>query len=479
MMLVSSQSPKTLTPDLCIIGAGSGGLSVAAGAVQMGASVVLIEGGEMGGDCLNYGCVPSKALIAAAARAAAQRAGGLGVAPQEPVVDYAAAMGHVRGAIEAIAPHDSQERFERLGCTVLRDWARFVSPTEMTAGGHRIRARRFVIATGSAPALPPIPGLTETPYLTNETLWELRTRPEHLVVLGGGPIGVELAQAHARLGSKVTVIEAAKPLAAHDPELAEVALGALARDGVELRTDTRAERVAATADGIAVDIGNGRILGSHLLVATGRRPSLERLELDAGGVAVTDRGVAVDRGLRSTTNRRVYAIGDAAGGMQFTHVAGYQAGLVVRSALLRLPVRNRTDHIPRVTYTDPEIAEVGLTDAEARAAHGETVEIHRAALAETDRAQAEGIHEGLLKIAVTRKGRILGAGLVGVHAGELIQPWSLAISKGLSLKDIAGHVAAYPTLGEVSKKAASAYFAPRLFQSELVKRVVRLLARLG
>ncbi len=468
----------TLTPDLCVIGAGSGGLSVAAGAVQMGASVVLIEGGEMGGDCLNVGCVPSKSLIAAAKRAEATRRGGLGVAPVEPQANYAAAMEHVAATIAAIAPHDSQERFEGLGCTVIRAWAKFVSEREIEAGGQRIRPRRVVIATGSRPAVPPIPGLDTVPYLTNETLWDLRTRPEHLLILGGGAVGIEMAQAHRRLGSRVTVVDAAAPLGAHDPELAEIALAALRAEGVEFLGGAEVRRVSAGAGAITLDLASGPVTGSHLLVATGRRPNLERLDLETGNVARTQRGVEVDSGLRSTTNRRVYAIGDAAGGLQFTHVAGYHAGLVVRNALFRLPVTARTAHIPRVTYTDPEIAEVGLSEAEARGAESR-VEVHRAKIDETDRGRADGIGPGLLKIVTTKRGKILGAGLVGPHGGDLIQPWALAISKGLGVKDIAGHVAAYPTLGEVSKRAASAYFAPRLFESATVKRVVRLLARLG
>ncbi len=479
-MLKGPEEQAALTPDLCIVGAGSGGLSVAAGAVQMGASVVLVEGGRMGGDCLNVGCVPSKALIAAAARAQAMRdAAPLGIAPVEPGIDYAAAMAHVRGAIAAIAPHDSQERFERLGCTVIRDWARFVAPDEIVAGGRRVRARRVVVATGSVPAVPPIEGLDAVPYLTNETLWDLTALPGHLIVLGAGAVGVEMAQAHRRLGARVTVIEAKRALGGSDPELAAVALDRLRAEGVEIREAAAAERVSGSEGAVAVTLAGGETVeGTHLLVATGRRPSLERLDLAAGGVAHGPGGVAVDRGLRSTTNRRVYAIGDAAGG-GFTHTAGYHAGLVVRSALFRLPVTARTDLLPRVTYTDPEIAEVGLSEAAARAEHGDRIEVHTAPFSENDRARAEGRTDGLAKVILGRGGRILGAGIAGPHAGELIQIWALALSKGLRAKDIAGHVAPYPTLGEVSKRAVGAYFSARLFHSPSVRRIVRLLARLG
>lgn len=469
----------TLRPDLCVIGAGSAGLSVAAGAVQMGASVVLVEAGEMGGDCLNRGCVPSKALLAAAAAAQAHRtSASFGVAADEPAIDYAAVMEHVRRTIDAIAPHDSQERFERLGVNVLRARARFTGPTTVEARGTRIEARRFVIATGSAPAIPPIPGLAETAHLTNETLWGNRTLPEHLLVIGAGPIGLEMAQAHRRLGARVTVLEAARALARDDPETAGIALARLRAEGIEIREDARIARVRQDGGPVIVLQDGETVTGSHLLVATGRSPVLDGLGLDAAGIEHDARGITVDSGLRSVSNRRVYAIGDIAGGLQFTHVAGHQAGLVIRSALFRLPVRYDPDIMPRVTYTDPELAQAGLTEAEARARHGR-VEITRFTLAENDRARAALQTHGLVKAVIGRRGRILGASIAGPHAGELIHPWALALSKRLKIGDMAGYVAPYPTLGEASKRAAGAYFAPRLFESAMVKRVVRLLSRFG
>ncbi|HUF57412.1 MAG TPA: FAD-dependent oxidoreductase [Thermohalobaculum sp.] len=469
-----------LTPDLCIIGAGSGGLTVAAGAAQLGAEVVLVEGGRMGGDCLNYGCVPSKALIAAASKAHVHRSSGpYGVAGHEPDVDYAAAMEHVARAIAAIAPHDSQERFEGLGVTVLRDWARFVSPDEVAVGGTRIAARRFVIATGSSPAVPPVPGLDGVPFLTNETLWENRTLPGHLVVIGGGPVGMEMAQAHRRLGSEVTVVQSGRALPNDDPEVAAVAVGRLCAEGVNLREHARAARVSGTAGVIEVALEDGdAIRGTHLLVAAGRTPNLARLDLEAGGIAANARGVEVDRGLRSTTNARVHAIGDAAGGLRFTHLASHHGGLVVRNALFRLPVRASTAHVPWATYTDPEVAHVGLTEAAAREA-GHAVEVHRAPFSGNDRAIAMGETEGLAKIVVGRRGRILGASIVGPDAGELISLWAFAIHAGRKIGAVAGYVAPYPTLGEVSKRAAGAYYQSRLFENPWAKRAVRLLARLG
>ncbi|SDX23526.1 Pyruvate/2-oxoglutarate dehydrogenase complex, dihydrolipoamide dehydrogenase (E3) component [Albimonas donghaensis] len=476
-------SERILTPDLCVIGAGSGGLSVASGAVQMGASVVLIEAGEMGGDCLNTGCVPSKALLAAGKAAHHAAAGArFGVTAGPVAVDFAAAKDHVAAAIAAIAPHDSVERFEGLGVTVLKAFARFEGPDEVSADGTRIRARRFVIATGAKPAIPPIPGLAETPHLTSETIFGLREAPSRLLILGGGAIGLEMAQAHRRLGCEVTVIEADRALGREDPELAAIALDALRAEGIEIVEGARAASVGAgpaPSGGVRLAVEDGRSwTGSHLLVATGRAPDVSGLNLEAAGIAADRAGVKVDAGLR-TTNRRVYAIGDAAAGLPaFTHSAGWQAGLVIRSALFRLPVTAETRAMPMAVYTDPELARVGPTEAEARATHGDRLEVIRVPFAGSDRAVAEGATAGLLKLLVV-KGRPVGAGIVGAQAGELIGLWTLAIGAKMKLGAVAGMIAPYPTLGELSKRAAGQHFSPRLFESPMVRRVVRLLARLG
>ncbi len=462
--------------DVCIIGAGSGGLSVAAGAAQLGASVVLIEANRMGGDCLNFGCVPSKSLIASA-RAAYGMAhpGALGIAPAEPRIDYAAAKDHVAGVISTIAPIDSQERFEGLGVRVLRDWARFVDEKTVIAGEHRITARRFVIATGSTPFVPPIEGLDEVPYLTNETIFDLRERPRHLLIIGGGPIGLEMAQAHRRLGCEVTVIEADRALARDDPEAAEVVLSQLAAEGVVLVQNRQARRIRRTEEGVAVETGDATHAGSHLLVAVGRKVALDQLDLDRAKVA-HDRAVTVGEDLRSTSNRRVYAIGDAAGGMQFTHVAGYHAGVVVRSILFGLPAKAATAHMPWCTYTDPELAQVGLTEARAREIHGSRVETVRVDYADNDRAQTTGRTEGFVKVSVVG-GRPVGATIVGAEAGELIATWSMAIANRLRMKALSDTVLPYPTLSEINKRAAGAYFSPRLFESGIVRQVVRLVQK--
>lgn len=467
---------QRIETDICVIGAGSGGLSVAAGAVQMGARVVLIEADEMGGDCLNTGCVPSKALIAAAKAAEVQRRGFGGVAPVDPQVDFAAVKGHVEAVIEGIAHVDSQERFEGLGCTVLRAFARFTGPREVQAGDTIVRARRFVIATGSRALVPPIPGVDSVPYLTNETLFELRERPEHLIVIGGGPIGVEMAQAHRRLGCQVTVIEAARVLGREDPELAAVVIKALEEEGIAFVEGQPVVRLSGGPGAVEVTLGDGQqVRGSHLLLAVGRKVALDGLNLEAAGIAHTAKGITVDARLRSS-NRRVYAVGDVAGGLQFTQVAAWHAGIVIRQAVLGLPAKADPRALPRATYTDPELAHVGLTEEEARKSHGDALTVVRAEFGHNDRAIAEAKAKGLIKVMVVR-GRPVGASIVGPQAGELIGLWALAISARLKMSAIAGMVAPYPTLGEVSKRAAGAYFSPKLFENPVLKRLVRLVQR--
>lgn len=463
--------------DILVIGAGSGGLSVAAGAVQMGAKVVLLEGHKMGGDCLNFGCVPSKALLAAGKQAHAMGSGGrFGITPVAAEVSYAGAKDHVHKVIETIAPVDSQERFEGLGVRVIREYGRFLNAREVQAGDNVITARRIVIATGSRPFVPPIPGLDTVPYETNETIFDLRERPEHLIIIGGGPIGMEMAQAHVRLGSKVTVLEGAKALGKDDPELAAIVLERLRGEGVGIVEGAQAERIEGGPGAITVHTGGGQShSGTHLLIAVGRTPNLDALDLDKAGIAHDRRGLTVDASLR-TTNKRVYGVGDVAGPLQFTHVAGYHAGIVIRQIVLGLPAKARTDHIPWATYTDPELAQVGLTEAQAREIHGDKLEVARFAYHENDRAIAEGKTTGLIKVMVV-KGRPVGASIAGASAGDLIGVWALALANRMKMSAIAGMVAPYPTLGEINKRAAGAYFSPRLFDNPLLKRIVGVVQR--
>ncbi len=472
---------EDLKPDLCVIGAGSGGLSVAAAAAQLGVPVVLIEKGKMGGDCLNYGCVPSKAMIAAGKRAQAMRHPDLfGIAGVEPKIDPGKVHRHVHHVIGAIAPNDSVERFTGMGVKVIEAAGKFVDARTVEAGGHLIRARRFVVSTGSSPAAPPIPGIDKVPYFTNETIFDnARTLP-HLLIIGGGPIGMELAQAHRRLGSEVTVLEAFTPLGKDDPELTAVVLKRLEEEGINILSGIRVENLERGKTGVLanliVDDQPKQVEGSHLLVAAGRSANVDGLDLEKAGIDYDKRGIKVNARLK-TSNARVYAIGDVAGGLQFTHMANYHAGLVIRNALFRMPVRVSTSAIPWVTYTDPELAHVGLTEAQARESHSK-VQVLRWPYAENDRAQAERATEGFIKVVTGKKGRILGATIVGEHAGELIQTWVLAITKKMKISDITSIVVAYPTLAEINKRVAYTYYLPSL-TNPWIGRVIKFLRKFG
>jgi pyruvate/2-oxoglutarate dehydrogenase complex dihydrolipoamide dehydrogenase (E3) component len=475
-------SPTTrLDVDLCVIGAGSGGLSVAAGAAAFGRRVVIIEKHKMGGDCLNYGCVPSKALIAAARRAQLMRTSGpFGIQPVEPAIDPVAVNQHIQSVIAAIAPNDSVERFQGLGVQVIRAAGRFIDANTVAAGDYVIAARRFVIATGSSPIVPPIPGLDEIDYFTNESVFGNTVRPEHLIVVGGGPIGMELAQAHRRLGSRVTVIEAAKALAKDDPEMTSQLLDLIRAEGVDVREGTSVKAVSRLERGVRVEMkgpnGTEVVDGSHLLLAVGRRPNTADLNLIAAGVRFEKTGIDVDRGLR-TSNRKIFAIGDVVGGPQFTHVANYHAGIVLRRALFRLPAKIKANQIPWVTFTDPELAHVGLSEPDA-AARKLKVRVLRWPFHENDRAQAERETHGHVKVVTDSKGRILGATILGAHAGELIQMWSLAIARGLKIREMTEWISPYPTLSEANKRTAYRFYVDTP-GSPILRRIIGWLAKLG
>lgn len=464
--------------DIAVIGAGAGGLVVAAGAAMLGRRTVLIERGEMGGDCLNAGCVPSKALIAAARQAHMHHeAAAFGIRYAAPAVDFPAVMAHVRETIAAIAPNDSVARFEGLGVTVLRGEAAFTGPGELVCGDQRIRARRTVIATGSRPAIPDLPGLAACPHLTNETVFSLTDLPRHLIILGAGPAGCELAQAFRRLGSIVTLVERQAALPREDAELRQVVLRQLVRDGVTLRENATVTEAAPAPGGVALTLADGsRIEGSHLLVVTGRRANTEALNLPAAGITTHPGGITVDAGLR-TSNPHVFAIGDVTGQANFTHVAGHHAGLVLRAALFRMPVRADLSAVPRATYTDPEIAAVGLDEAAARALHGD-IRILRWPFSENDRARTERRTEGMVKIITTPRGKILGAAIVGSGAGDLIQPCALAVSKSLDIGALQAMITAYPTRSEALKRAAGEFFRPKVM-SPFMRWLAAFLARFG
>lgn len=470
---------NTLTPDICVIGAGSAGLTVAAAAAAFGVDVVLIEKGKMGGDCLNYGCVPSKALIAAGKAAQAHRTSGkYGVEANEPSIDFSKVNAHLRSVIAAIEPHDSEERFEGLGVTVIKAEARFSDANTVVAGEVAIRARRFVIATGSSAFVPPLPGLETLPYLTNETLFELTRTPEHLLIVGGGPIGMEMAQAHRRLGAKVTVVEAAQALGASDPEFASLVMDKLRAEGVVIIEGVKVERLEKVNGGVRAFLDDASTLdASHILIAAGRVANTKGLGLEAAGIATHANGIKVDDGLR-TSNKKVYAIGDVVGGQQFTHLAGAHASLVVRSLLFRLPVNHHRIVVPSVTYTDPELAHIGMQEAEAREAYGNKLKVLTAEFSGNDRALTEGQAEGKVKLLVGKGGRLVGADIVGPHAGELLAPLALMISRRLHIKALLDLTLPYPTLSEVLKRAALSYYAGAA-EKPWIRRVLALLRKFG
>lgn len=472
----------TLRPDICVIGAGSGGLTVAAAAAAFGVDVVLIEKGKMGGDCLNYGCVPSKAIIAAGKHAhAIAEAPHFGVNAGEAKVDYKKVHEHIHSVIGAIAPNDSVERFTALGVKVIEAAGAFTDADTVVAGDYEIKARRYVVATGSSPFVPPIPGLDTVDYLTNEILFDRTQRARHLIVVGGGPIGMEMAQAHRRLGSEVTVIEGLKALGKDDPELAAIVLDRIRSEGVTIM-----ERTAVTAvkkfgrAGVRVTVesedGESTVDGSHILIATGRAANVEGIGLSEAGIEYDRKGIKVQPNLK-TTNRRVFAIGDVAGGLQFTHVAGYHAGLVVQQILFRAPAKQNTGIIPWATYTDPELAHVGLGEEEARDKHG-AIHVLRWPYAENDRALAERKTDGLIKLITDKKGRVVGVSIAGAGAGEMINMWALAIANKMRLSNVRGYVPPYPTMAEIGKRAAITYYSP-MTRKPFVRRIIGLMRRFG
>jgi len=463
--------------DICVIGAGSGGLSVAAGAAQMGAKVILIEKHKMGGDCLNYGCVPSKALLSAAKNAHAMtKVDQFGIANQEPDIDFSGVKDHVFDVIGQIEPHDSVERFEKLGVTVIQSAAAFKDEKTVEAGGKSIQAKYFVIATGSRPAIPPVEGLEDIDYLTNETIFDLREKPEHLVIIGGGPIGIEMAQAHSRLGCDVTVLDMGLILPRDDSDLVNIIRQQLLDEGISLKEEAGIKRVQKTAAGLIVHLNDGsQVEGTHLLVAAGRTPNTDSLNLEAAGIEMNGRFIKVDNRLR-TNKKRIFAIGDCSGGPMFTHVAGYHAGIVIRNMLFKLPAKVNYDALPWVTYTEPELAQTGLTEEQARKEHGDDIQVTSWPVEDNDRARAEGKKAGMLKVITGKRGKILGASLAAPGAGDLIQPWILALSKGMKMSDIAGIIAPYPTMGEINKRAAGEYYTSWLYGRRM-KKIVRFLLK--
>ncbi len=469
--------------DLGILGGGAAGLTAASGAAQFGAKTILIEKApKLGGDCLHYGCVPSKTLIRSAeVWALARRAVEFGLPGLAlPPVDLAAVMDRVRSVIDTIQEHDSPERFRGLGATVRFGEPRFLDSHAVSVDGDRVTARSWIVATGSSPALPSVEGLADVPYWTNETVFSQKELPGRLLVLGGGPVGVEMAQAFRRLGSKVVLVEYGEQLlAAEDRDVSEILRGRLEAEGVEVLTATKALKAERAGSAVRLLVapseGAGEpraIEGDALLVAAGRKPNTEGLDLRAAGVPHFPRGIPTDTRMR-TYVPHIYACGDVNGLFPFTHVAGYEAGIALSNAVLHLPRKADYSKVPWCTYSDPEVASIGYNEKRAKAG-GVEYRVLTASFREIDRALAEGEAEGMIKVLIRPNGKLLGCQIAGHHAGELIHEWVAAVNGGLRLSTVAGAVHAYPTLAEISKKAAGTHYSKKLF-GDRTRRILRFL----
>ena len=469
---------KIIKTHLCVIGAGSGGLSVSAAAAQMGAKIVLIEKGKMGGDCLNYGCIPSKSLLSVAHMNTAPKLNHIfgSTYHTPPYIDFENVHKYVHDVIAEIAPHDSVERFEELGVTVLKGTATFIDKRSVQVEDTIIQARRFVIATGSSCFIPPITGINDVHYLTNKTIFNLTQAPQHLVIIGGGAIGVEMAQAHRKLGCQVTILEKTHILPNHDVELVKLITDKMRLEGIEILEETQIKKVSNAENKMHIMIQHDTvekiIEASHLLIATGRQPNIDKLQLEKANIHFNDKGITVDQRLR-TNNKKIYAIGDVCGRMQWTHMASYQAGIVIRNALFHIPAKINDTIVPHVIYTDPEIAQLGISEKEI--SNQKKIRIIKLSLKNNDRACVESTTEGFIKIIVTKKGRILGVSIIGKNAGDLLSPWILAMQNNLPISAIANMVIPYPTRSEISKHVAGEFYKPLLF-SKKVKFLVKCLS---
>ncbi len=467
--------------DIGILGGGAAGLSAAAGSAQFGAKTILIEKTDkLGGDCLHYGCVPSKTLIrTAGVKKLIQRAEEFGLpAVDLQNVDLSVVMDRVKKVIDKIQVHDSPERFCNLGADVRFGSPEFTDDHELRLNGERISAKTWIIATGSRPALPSVEGLDAVSYWTNETLFSQKELPSRLLVLGGGPIGIELAQAFQRLGSDVTIIEFTdQVLGPEDPDIADIVRERIKAEGVEILTSTKAVKAESRGSKIILTLtpakGDGKnsiIEGDALLVAAGRRANVENLGLEKAGVEFSTRGIRTNDKLKTNISH-IYACGDINGQFPFTHVAGYEAGIAITNAIFHLPRKADYTKVPWCTYTDPEIASIGLNEKRAKQ-QGIEYRILTEEFKGNDRALAEGETKGKIKIMLSKKGKIIGCQIAGANAGELIHEWVAAINGGVKLSTMAGMIHAYPTLSEISKRASGTYYSEKLF-SEKTKKILR------
>ncbi|KAA5804930.1 FAD-binding protein [Alkalicaulis satelles] len=457
-------SRDSIRADLAVIGAGAAGLVTSAGAAMLGRKVVLFEAGEMGGDCLNYGCVPSKALLTAAHKAhEVRQAARWGVQAELKAIDFAQVRKTISAAIAAIEPNDSQARFEGLGVKVVRERARFTGPRTVASDSVSVTARRIVIASGTRARIPAIEGLDALPVLTNESIWSLESLPQSLIILGAGPIGVELGQAFARLGSQVTIIEPGEPLARFEPEHAALVLETLKADGVTLITGEAPMRASGGPGAVEITLADGRsVTGTHILAAAGREPVLDGLGLDAAGVQTDAGGLIVDDRLR-TTNKRVLAAGDIAGKGGLTHLAGWHGSVIIRNLYFGLPTRQSSQPIPQAVYCDPPLANAGLTQGQAREIHGAKVQVTRWPFADNDRAIAEGDTRGGVILVSGKGAKLLGAHAAGARADDLIHLASAVMARGGTVRDLTNMVAAYPTRAEIFKRAGGKYYESAVF----------------
>jgi len=465
--------------DICIIGAGAGGLSIAAGASQLGLKVALIEADKMGGDCLNYGCIPSKAILASAKHYyAAQHTKQYGFTATVEPVSIKEIMQQAKLIIKKIEPHDSIERFTNLGVDVYTGVASFINKNSVQVNDILLSAKYFVLATGSSPVIPQIKGLDGTKYFTNETIFGLEETPEHLLVLGGGPIGAELAQAFIMLGVKVTLITTNRLLVKDAADLVAILRAQMLGQGLNLYENVKIIEVIRSKDNIEIVIQQNdkeiRVCGSHLLLATGRVPNIDKLNLAIAGVEATPKGVSVDKRLR-TSNKKIFAVGDVIGGYQFTHVAGYHAGIVIRNIAFRQWAKVNYTAVPWVTYTYPELAHVGMHLESAQEKFGTAkVYVFEFEYSENDRAQVERTTLGKIKLITTQRGKVLGVSILGASAGELLLPWVDMINRGESVKELIKNIVPYPTLSDLNKQVVGEFYKPILF-SPKVRQLVKFL----
>lgn len=459
--------------DLVVIGGGAGGLVVASVAAQLGLDVVLInKQAAMGGDCLHFGCVPSKALLKSASVAHMMRhADRWGIKPVSSPADIDTVNLAVKKAIETLQVHDSRERFEALGCEVITGEAHFTGPSQIEVGGRRIDAKRFVIATGSSVFIPPIKGLDQVSYLTNENMFSLPALPDSLIILGGGPVGVEMAQAYCRLGTRVTIVELAPLLISRmDKVSSEILAEVLISEGVSIYLNSEVVEITEYGNLKQLVLKDGtKLQAESLLVAIGRRPVVDSLNLQVAKVAYDVKGIKVNEKMQ-TTNKKVYACGDVTGQMPLTHVAELQAGIVIANMVFKIPKKVNYDVIPSVVYTDPEVAQVGSTVEQCESLkHGEVFNFD---ISQLDRAVTDNDKIGMARI-LTNKGRIIGAHIVAPHAGELIHELALAVQEKMKVSKITSLVHAYPSYSQLNKRLAGQYYKDRLF-SVFTKKLVAI-----